>query len=426
MSSHAIARRDVTGTELAAVPQGARQLGARVKPIIRLGMGIKDPNRGFPRKTDYLTVRGDERACAKFKTVYGEQPKAVKLMVPSSLSLALDISYRSFVGGGDGEDGGRPLALGMTNFAPLGYVGGRDVLRVWKQNGDYVEVETEGLDELGKPLDDIAADLKIEVHTTFTFTIPDVLGWGSFAQITSKGKKSADNLAFKLTEIYTAFGHRAPFAFSKEEPPLLVLKPDTALMRFEDKQTHDAKWAKTKIFVLDIVIPESFQDMSDRIVARQRELAAASPADALYGREDRPALGGGAVPASSAQGGRPADAAGGADGTGSPTGPGAVDADHETVDEADVEIVDDELAQAALAAADAVPPYGVHSNAGRTLAQILELQSGGGAGWFRGALRKQDLPAEFRAQLYAFAQIYLPDVYAEIVTPTGDENEVDF
>ena len=192
------------------IPPGARQLGARVKPIIRLGMGVKVEGRRRdgstytrPDKTDYFTVRGDERAVAKFKKVYGEQPKAIKIMVPSSLSLALDISYRAFVGG-QADDGGRPLALGMTNFAPLGYVGGSDVLRVWKQDGTYDEIETAGLDELGKPLDEIAASLKIEVYTTFTFTIPDVLGWGSFCQVTSKGKKSADNLTFKLSEIYSA------------------------------------------------------------------------------------------------------------------------------------------------------------------------------------------------------------------------------
>src|SRR4051794_14231092 len=71
-----------------AVPEGARQLGARVKPIIRLGMGVKlegerrDGSKYTrPSKTDYFTVRGDERAVAKFREAYGEQPKAVKIMV---------------------------------------------------------------------------------------------------------------------------------------------------------------------------------------------------------------------------------------------------------------------------------------------------------------------------------------------------------
>lgn len=273
-----IARRQA-GT--LAMPAGARVLGQRVKPIIRLGMGFKDPEKGFPRKTDHFTVRGDERAVAKFAQVYGEKPKSVKIMVPSELGLALDISYRSFIGGQEDPDGGRPLALGFTNFAPLGYVGGPDVLRVWKQDGSYAEVETLGLDELGKPLDEIANDLKIEVYATFTFTIPEVLGWGSFAAITSKGKKSADNLTFKLGQIYSAFGSKAPFAFDRDEPPMLVLKPDTAMIRFEDKK-GEAHWGKTKIFALDIVVPESFDKMVDRLAKRQAEIAPSGPAAALY------------------------------------------------------------------------------------------------------------------------------------------------
>ena len=136
-----------------------------------------------------------------------------------------------------------------------------------------------GLDELGKPLDETASDLNIEVHTTFTFTIPDVLGWGSFAQVTSKGKKSADNLSFKLSEIYSAFGSQAPWAFDSAEPPLLVLRPDTALVRFE--KDGEAGWGKTKVFVLDVVIPEAFDRMRDRLVEHRRSLADAI--SQLYG-----------------------------------------------------------------------------------------------------------------------------------------------
>ena len=277
-----VARR---ATGQLAVPPGARTLGRRVKPIIRLGMGLKvegtrkdGSTYTRPSKTDYFTVRGDERAVKKFTSVYGEKPKAVRIMVPSELALALDISYRSFIGG-QSEDGGRPLALGITNFAPLGYVGGPDILRVWRQDGTYAEVETMGLDELGKPLDEIASDLNIEVHTTFTFTIPDVLGWGSFAQVTSKGKKSADNLSFKLSEIYSAFGSQAPWAFDSAEPPLLVLRPDTALVRFD--KDGEAGWGKTKVFVLDVVIPEAFDRMRDRLVEHRRSLV--DPVGQLYG-----------------------------------------------------------------------------------------------------------------------------------------------
>jgi hypothetical protein len=405
-----------------AVPQGARALGQRVKPIIRLGMGRKvegtrkdGSTYTRPEKTDHFTVRGDERAVAKFKSVYGDKPKSVKIMVPSELGLALDISYRAFVGGGD-EDGGRPLALGFTNFATLGYVGGPDVLRVWRQDGTYAEVETLGLDERGAPLDEIAKDLKIEVYATFTFTIPEVLGWGSFAAVTSKGKKSADNLAFKLGQIYSAFGAKAPWAFDRDEPPMLVLKPDTALMRFEDKD-GSAKWGKTKIFVLDVVIPEAFDKMVDRIAARQREIAPAGPAAALYPA----ALEAGTEVSSPEESGdgQAAEAVSEPEGpsssetgqAGVPAGTSAAEPEPEEGEWKVPESVatDDADVLAANEAAEAIVPFGKHK--GLTLRELIELGAEG-EGRIRWALRQWKTDP-FKSQVWAFAKVYVPDVYEE-------------
>ena len=449
------------GGQLAERPEHARLIGRRVKPIIRLGMGVKIEGKRRdnstytrPEKTDYLTVRGDERAVKKFKEIYGEKPKAIDIMVPSALELALDISYRAFIGGQDDGDG-RPLALGMTNFALLGYAGGPDVLRVWKQDGTYVEVETEGLDELGKPLDEIANDLKIELHTTFTFTIPDVLGWGSFAQITSKGKKTADNLTFKLTEIYSAFGAKAPFAFSREERPKLVLKPDTALMRFEDKTTNTAKWGKTKIFVLDIVIPESFDDMRDRLVAHSNEIEQrGGPASVMYGHE-RPALEPAPLspepvqaPEAAAHKETPTESpAAKEDGAALETKTGdepsvaaPPEAEPEEALEGEVEqpfaepepTLEDEpieegefTAPASVEADPAIarakeaakvhPPDGNFQ--GYSLEKLLEEKGDRAVSWFKWALRNwEDLPKKppFKEHLWAFCRVYLPELVEQV------------
>jgi hypothetical protein len=432
-------------------PEHARQLGRRVKPIIRLGMGVKvegtrkdGSTYTRPAKTDHFTVRGDERAVAKFKSVYGEQPKAVKIMVPSSLELALEISYRAFIGGQEDGDG-RPLALGMTNFAPLGYVGGPDVLRVWSKDGEYLEIETAGLDELGKPLDAAAAEYAIEVHTTFTFTIPEVLGWGSFCQVTTKGKKSADNLAYKLNQIYAAFGSKAPWAFDRAEPPMLVLKPDSALMRFEDDE--GARWGKTSIFVLDIVIPEAFEDMRDRLVDFSRQINAA----AMYGSPQigpEPSLGArtpalrpgkrgadtppanspdGAVPlprgeASPASGttsdgeqSQQADASSPQGSTSQSAAPLGASAPG---DEPEPEIAEgqfkapvppSEEVKAAEQAAKAHPPSGSHKS--MTLREIHE-QDAAATKWFRYQLFNAKEP--FLSQVWAFAKIFRPDDIAHV------------
>jgi hypothetical protein len=422
VSSHNELAR-LSGGELAHLPAGARQLGARVKPIIRLGMGIQNKTgKGQAiQKTDYFTVRGDERAVAKFKSVYGEQPKRIKIMVPSSLALALDISYRSFIGGGDSEDGGRPLALGFTNFAPLGYVGGPDVLRVWRQDGSYDEVQTEGLDETGQPLDEIARDLNIEVHATFTFTIPEVLGWGSFAQVTSKGKKSANNLAFKLTEIYSAFGARAPWAFNRDEPPLLVLKPDTQMVRFEDKKTGEAKWGKSKIFALDVVIPEAFHDMQDRLLAHQRELAPQGPAAAMYSPpRELPVIE--AAPAEESAPAAPVGGhAAGADetNTGAPepedAGPGTDLSDEPSLDDEDAHNTaqhDGDIRVAADLASQFHPPNGKYRD--MSLSEILAAGENGER-WLGWALGKGETlePAAYRNAVWSFARVYAPAAFQE-------------
>lgn len=393
---------------LPAVPEHARVLGSRVKPIIRLGMGVKDEARkGAPRATDYFTVRGDERAVAKFKAEYGDTPKAVKIMVPSELSLALDISYRSFVGGGD-EGGGRPLALGRTNFAPLGYVGGPDVLSVWKQDGTFAEVETAGLDAQGIPLDETAEALEIAVYTSFTFTIPNVLGWGSFCQIVSKGRKSADNLVFKCGEIYSAFGSKAPWAFDKDEPPLLVLKPDTALTRFTDQKTGEIKWGKSKIHVLDIVIPEAFDDMRDRLLKRQAMIG--DPGAALYGgaRAQIPAAAGNGEAAETPPAGTPDEPVEGeVVEDDSPAEPSAgSDPEPGPVDEA-----------AAAKAGETVIPNGQHE--GKTIAAVAKGSTG--ESWINWCIRQSGHPCQADARTYA--EHFMPAVYQAAVGQLEVEGE---
>lgn len=394
------------------LPAGARQLGVRVKPIIRLGMGIKDPERGFPRKTDYLTVRGDDRAVAKFYAEYGEKPKAVEILLPSELDIALTIQYRAFKGAAGGE-GGTLVAVGHTNFALRDYCGGADVLTVFNQDGSVEEVETAGLDANTRaPLDEAAATHGIELYTTFRAGLPSVLGFGSYFEISSKGKESTDNLWAKLRELYGLFGSRITFAVK----PQLVLRPSTARPVVVDKETKTKKRTTTTIYALDIVVPETIDEMIDRLRDRQSALAPAGPVAALYGPAALPAA---AAPSTDET---PRAGAGSSDGEkdeeAAPAA-GAASSDS-TDDEAAEEGVwtvaptDEEVKVAGAI----VVPKGVHKD--KTLADVAGEE--GGATWFLTQLKSVPADAPVRSSFETFVQGRLPDVWAKYEAWKGEQS----
>lgn len=390
------------------LPVGARQLGVRVKPIIRLGMGVKHPEKGYPIKTDYLTVRGDDRAVAKFYAEYGEKPKAVEILLPSELDIALTIQYRAFKGAAGGE-GGTLVAVGHTNFALRDYCGGADVLTVFSQDGTVNEVETAGLDaNTREPLDEIANDVGIELYTTFRAGLPSVLGFGSYFEISSKGKESTDNLWAKLRELYGLFGSRITFAVK----PQLVLRPSTARPVVVDKETKKPKRTTTTIYALDIVVPETIDEMIDRLRDRQSALAPAGPVAALYGP---PALRTGSEPSADerspdGEGGSPHQGAlvDGAKLEGAAAPPAAAAPSPEPGEEEavwEVAASDEEIE----AAAAIVVPSGVHK--GSTLGAVAADENG--AAWFLTQLKKLPAEAPVKASLEVFVKGRLPEVWAK-------------
>jgi hypothetical protein len=270
-----------------ALPAGARPLGLRVAPQLRLAMGYRDEERrGAPVKTDYFIAKrgakGEyDRQADKFYGVFGEKPKQLRILLPPELRHALTITYKAWGSSGD-DEGGVLKAIGSTNFALEDYVGGADVLTVWNPDGSVVEVETAGLDaNTGEPLDDVARDLGIELYTTFRFMVPDVLGFGNFAEITTKGKKSTDLLWAKLGFYYGLFKSNVTLAL---DPLYLVIRPDTARPIVVNKQTGEAKRIKSSIYVLDLVPAEAQQEMLDRLAQRRAVIdGVGGHAAALYG-----------------------------------------------------------------------------------------------------------------------------------------------
>ncbi|MCL4836447.1 MAG: hypothetical protein KJ058_00590 [Thermoanaerobaculia bacterium] len=269
-----------TGGQLAAPTRGpGRPLGLRAEPTLRLALGYRDEaKRGAPVKTDYFLAKegtdGAHHAAAeKFRQVFGEKPKSIEIRLPGELAQALDIRHKAWAGGGD-EDGGVLRAIGRTNFAAAGTLGGPDVLTVWHPDGNVTELDITGTD------DPAAQTLGVELYTTFRFHIPAVLGAAGYAEITSKGVKTTDNLYARLAELYGMLGSRVSFAVQ----PRLVLRKATGRPLVLDRKTGEVKRIKSSFYALDLYVPESLEEMLERLQER-RELmyGGRAPAELMYG-----------------------------------------------------------------------------------------------------------------------------------------------
>lgn len=256
-----------------------RQLGLRTKPILKLSIGAKATaanGNEYPTKIDHFRVVPGEGVAAaagrKFTERYGENAKSIDIMLPPRLTDALTINYRAFAGGGS-DEGGVLRAIGRTNFATEDYAGGPDVLTVFHQDARVEEVEITGLDDLA------AVELGVDLYTTFRFMIPDVLGWGSYAEIVTKGAESTDNLWESCHHIYELFGSKATIAVR----PKLVVRPSKARPAVTDRKTGETRRITSRIYVLALVVPETFDDMVARISESASLLPGGSPAAALYG-----------------------------------------------------------------------------------------------------------------------------------------------
>lgn len=256
-----------------------RPLGLRAEPTLRLAIGYRDDEkRGAPVKLDhFLAKQGPDGAHApaarKFHQVYGPEPKAIDVRLPSELGQALVVRHMAWAGTG-GDEGGSLRAIGRTNFATLGVMGGPDVLTVWRPDGQVDEIDISGVD------DPAAVELGVELYTTFRFHLPRVLGLGAMAEITSKGQKTTDNLYARLFELYALLESRVSFAVE----PKLVVRRSSARPMVVDKRTGETRRIKSTIYVLDLVIPESVDEMFNRLAQRQQVLyGGREPVAALYG-----------------------------------------------------------------------------------------------------------------------------------------------
>lgn len=233
-------------------------LGLRAQPTLRLALGVKDPAKGgAPKQTDYFVAsegqEGEYAAAArKFHDRYGDKPRAIDVLLPSSLGQALDIRHKAWASAPGAEDGGILRAIGRTNFALEGTHGGRDVLTVFEQDGEVVERDISGAD------DPLAVSLGLALYTEFRFHIPEVLGVTGWAVVSTKSKKSTDNLYRALMQLYAWFG------------PLTteLVRPKLVLRRAHARPVVKGKRIKSKFWALDLYVPDTIDEIKERLADR--------------------------------------------------------------------------------------------------------------------------------------------------------------
>lgn len=381
-------------------PPGGRLLGIRVRPALRLSIGFQNPQkRGAPDKLDHFrAVEGAQGEYAgparKFHETYGPTPKAINIRLFGELGQALDIRYKAYAGAGS-EGGGVLIARGETNFALANYVGGPDTLTVYRQNGDVETLRSAGVNALtGEPLDELAKELDLMLYTTFRFGLPEVLAYGSFCEITSKGKQTTDTLWMKLRGYYGTFLNRTAFVVR----PQLVVRPSTARPVIK-KRGQEPQRIKTKIFVLDVIIPETEDEMIERL-QQYKELT-------MLGMESMnqsyPQIGMGSQE----------NAADFFDEKVGETPAPSEIADEEfvegeLVEEPELNKVSSERLEQAKKAGEAKIPVGSYQ--GRPLAKLLEFENG--TEWLDWALQQDwSHDKSFEQALHVFTEVFAPGVW---------------
>jgi hypothetical protein len=284
----------VTTTALAmSDPDPDKRRSATRPPIgLLLSIGEPKPANRPGRAIDWIRPKEGQleqyaQAAAKYLEVYGDQPSQLDdlYFLSNNIGDVLDIRLMAW-----GTSG--PRIVGSTNYAtlprneweerafafddeityyPLGPDEVRSELRDnW--NGEPIRGQLEG------PNDARIEKLKINVECTLTFCLPKVMGFGTVAQITTKGRRSTRNLVSSLNDQHTFFqGQLVGIPFR------LTLRPTRG--KHFDKETR--RYMMTTFFELVLDTPFTVQEAIDTI--RERRVALGGSLLALPPGEERDA-----------------------------------------------------------------------------------------------------------------------------------------
>lgn len=269
-----------TSKELVTQAQAA---SATKPPVgLLLSIGAPKPESGPGRPIDWIRPKEGQleqyaEAVARYHDVYGEQPKQLDDIFFLSNKIADVLDIRLMAWGAS-----KARVRGETNFALLGkddwqraaYAFDDEVLfyprsarEVPKElrdswNGEPIR------DRLTGPNDPRIETLGISVECTLTFCLPKVMGFGTVAQITTKGRRSTRNLVSSVWDQWTFFQQQ------------LIAVPFRLTVRPARGDYFDAakrEYRATRFFELVLDTPFTVQEAIDAIRERRLALTSGQP-----------------------------------------------------------------------------------------------------------------------------------------------------
>lgn len=201
------------------VKQAAAASATRPPVGLLLSIGAEKPDRGPGRPIDWIRPKEgqlDQYAAAvqRYHEVYGEEPKQLDDLFFLSNDVDAVLEIRLMAWGAAG-----PRVRGETNFATLGKDGWEAAARAFddevlfyprsaKEVPRELRDDWDGeplRDKLTGPADPRITRLQIGIECTLTFCLPNVMGFGTVAQITTKGRRSTRNMVSSVWDQWTFF-----------------------------------------------------------------------------------------------------------------------------------------------------------------------------------------------------------------------------
>ena len=262
----------------AAIEKRVGKGGATRPPIgLLLSIGDKTTSRGgreIPTRIDWIRPKEGQleqyaQAVAKYREVYGEQPKQLDDIFFLSNNIGDILNIRLMAWGKSG-----PKIVGDTNYATLPREEWEDRAFAFDDEITYfprspADVKADIRDtwngepirgQLTGPDDARVKKLEINVECTLNLCLPKVMGFGTVAQITTKGRKSMRNLMSAINDQWAFFqGQLVGIPFRLTVQPAKISHFD------QESRTY----MPTTIHMLVLDTPFTVQEAIDAIRVRR-------------------------------------------------------------------------------------------------------------------------------------------------------------